>query len=102
MSSPSRRMSGALSSGGPSRSILQQLLEEINGPDSTPILSPDERTPQPMPGSRSGSISRAHHTPSVWVNGGSAAEDARQKLRALDEARQRKQSQNKLSATPDS
>ncbi|KAF2438165.1 hypothetical protein P171DRAFT_437226 [Karstenula rhodostoma CBS 690.94] len=87
----------------PSSSILQRLLREINdsgAPRSDPTFSTNN-------GSRSGdgslgSSRRASLYPSivqpeprrysVWAKGGSAAEDARQKLRALDEARLRKPS----------
>ena len=86
MSTPSRRLSGAsyFTNSGPSRSVLQKLLEEINGSE-TPTAPRDVDTPQVTPRPRSDS---------VWVAGGSMAEDARCKLRAADEARQRKLAEN--------
>jgi hypothetical protein len=89
MSSPSRRNSDIpLSDAGPPRSVLQRLLEEINGSDSPPT------TPRPTPKS----VSR---TASVWCGGGSIAQDARTKLRVMDEARQRKMSINSIDFTPE-
>lgn len=92
MSSPSRRLSGAPDTNtGPSRSVLQQLLEEINGPDN-PTAPRHTRnfqgTPKPI------------RSTSAWVAGSSIAQDARAKLRAADEARQRKLSVNSTDGTP--
>ncbi|KAF2117262.1 hypothetical protein BDV96DRAFT_598178 [Lophiotrema nucula] len=91
MTTPSRRMSTPpFALAGPSRSILQQLLEEING-----TLPKTESIPNPS--SRRSSIGRRN---SVWVHGGSRAEDAREKLRAADQARQRRK-HNDAHGTPE-
>lgn len=104
MSSPTPRPSLAhIPAIGPSSSILQRLLREINdngAPRSDPVFQAND-SPCSRDGSR-GSSRRAslnsntvqpdQRKSSVWAKGGSAAEDARQKLRALDEARQRKPS----------
>ena len=93
MSSPTCRLS--LSSGGPSQSLLQKLLDEIDN-DRPPIALSrvDSLSYDP---SRASSVSLPRHpTPSIWVGGNSDAEDARRKLRALDEARQRRQSAAEL------
>ncbi|PVI02801.1 hypothetical protein DM02DRAFT_700095 [Periconia macrospinosa] len=74
--------------GGPPQSVLQRLLEEIaDGGAVTKrhninhvSLDPLRRRPPPV----------TRHQPSVWVNGNSDAEDARNKLRAQDEARQKR------------
>lgn len=42
------------------------------------------------------------HVPSIWVGGASAARDAREKLRAADEARKRKRSITKAETIPPS
>ncbi|OAG00016.1 uncharacterized protein CC84DRAFT_357246 [Paraphaeosphaeria sporulosa] len=104
MSSPAPRPSVAHIPGiGPSSSILQRLLHEINNtgaPRSDPIF-PANNGPRSrngsMASSRRASLNFSTVQPeqrklSVWAKGGSAAEDARQKLRALDEARLRKPS----------
>ncbi|KAF2679810.1 hypothetical protein K458DRAFT_393651 [Lentithecium fluviatile CBS 122367] len=104
MSTPTRRFSDAnFSSGGPSRSVLQMLLEEINNNnDNAPGRPRAESLSYSK--TRAGPICRPHccQAPSAWVGGNSAAEDARKKLRALDEARQRKKSSDCLRSTPES
>lgn len=86
-----------VASSGPSSTILRQLLEEIDSPDK---LSRSLRTQSVVSSrrdspSRTGSNSRPQFAkPSIWVGGSSAAEDARRKLRALDEARLRRQSES--------
>ena len=103
MSSPPRRPSAAYTYAAvPSSSLLEQLLQEINNvdaPRSDPIVPAthglNSRKYSLASSSRRTSLNSTIHTPSrsrsnVWVNGGALAEDARQKLRALDEARQRK------------
>jgi hypothetical protein len=100
MSSPTCRLRSAnMSSDGPCQSHLQRLLEEIASHDTTPTrpradslaFSLTGSLPYRPSASRAGSISRPHHQPSsLWVGGNSAAEDARKKLRAIDEARQRR------------
>jgi hypothetical protein len=68
--------SGATLSTEPSRTLLQKLLEEING------------APAPAVRNRTSSIA-SHSVPTrpAWTGGASIAEDARRKLRAADEAR---------------
>lgn len=112
MSSPSPRPSVTHIAGiEASSSILHRLLREINdndAPRSDPIFPTSDGLR-----SRNGSAAssrRASLNPnnallecrksSVWAKGGSAAEDARQKLRALDEARLSKQST--IAPQPDS
>lgn len=92
MATPTRQPSGnTLQNLGPSGTFLQQLLEEING------TRPSSAPPQPqvtsigmLPTRLSTQSSR--RTSSVWMGGGLPAQDARQKLRAADEARLRKAS----------
>ncbi|KAF2654779.1 hypothetical protein K491DRAFT_716778 [Lophiostoma macrostomum CBS 122681] len=87
MTTPSRRLSGAphLSSAGPSRSVLQKLLDEINGEEPHMIRRvTGSLDAQSSPRSRLCSFS---HPNSVWVPTSAIAQDARDKLRALDEAR---------------
>ncbi|KAF2624541.1 hypothetical protein BU25DRAFT_493528 [Macroventuria anomochaeta] len=88
--------SGALNS-GPSRTLLQQLLEEINGA-SSPRKVRNESPLQSPASTRSWSSSQ-NHSPSVWV-GGSSAQDACDKLRAADEARQRMVAANSIDGAP--
>lgn len=92
MSSPAFRTgSGQLSFGGPSRTVLQNLLGEINGDNRTANAPLDAPSSQCVPSSRSGSTSKSsRRSPSAWANGRPAAEDARTKLRALDEARRQR------------
>lgn len=93
MSSPSRHNSGVpLTDAGPPRSVLQQLLEEINGPDSPPT------TPRPTP-PHTYTLKSVSRTASVWSGGGSIAQDARAKLRIMDEARQQKVSSSSTDFT---
>jgi hypothetical protein len=68
--------SGATLSTEPSRTLLQKLLEEINGTPTPTVL-------------RSRTSSIVSPTRPVWAGGASIAEDARRKLRAADEARTR-------------
>ncbi|KAF1969314.1 hypothetical protein BU23DRAFT_571687 [Bimuria novae-zelandiae CBS 107.79] len=104
MSSPTRRPSVAyIPATGPSATLLERLLQEINDKDvprSDPVF-PSNNSPRPRKDSHivSGKASLSCNIPppsrkssSLWAKGGSVAEDARQKLRALDEARQRKPS----------
>ncbi|KAF2638684.1 hypothetical protein P280DRAFT_528898 [Massarina eburnea CBS 473.64] len=106
MSSPSR-LDSHLTTGGPAQSYLQTLLEEISSSSQTPRKRSVGGNAYPYstfdtPTSRS-SISHPqppHRGHSVWVNGGPAAEDSRQRLRALDEARERRRSAGELSNAP--
>ncbi|KAF2798780.1 hypothetical protein K505DRAFT_357163 [Melanomma pulvis-pyrius CBS 109.77] len=94
MSNPSpRRLSDAPEANtGPSRSVLQQLLEEINAPDNpTALQHTRDSQGTPKPTSR---------FTSAWVAGSSIAQDARAKLRAADEARQWKLSMNSTYGMP--
>jgi hypothetical protein len=89
MSSPSYRFS--ITGGGPSRTMLQKLLEEIENDRKIP--APTRAGSLSYDRSRTASQSLLRHSAtSLWVGGNSAAEDARRKLRAVDEARQRKHS----------
>jgi hypothetical protein len=84
--------SGDTLSTEPSRTLLQKLLEEINGAP-TPTASRN----------RSSSIfSQPPRTRPVWVGGASIAEDARRKLRAADEARMRHGTSNAMDGTASS
>jgi hypothetical protein len=77
------------SNNGPSGRMLEQLIEEIDGVQSSrtvQILEHDARSESPP----------AHHTPSAWVGGSSLAQDVREKLRAADAARWRRTSVNIL------
>lgn len=97
MTTPSRRLSGdsRFTNNGPSRSVLQKLLEEINdaGRSATRNVGESPKTSD-APGTsnndstpRTASLSRRN---SVWVANSAIAQDARDKLRSLDEARQMK------------
>ena len=88
MTTPNRRPSGVpLHNLAPSGSFLQQLLEEISG-SGTPAVLRNRATPQGT--LRRQPVSNAsRRSSSAWVGGTSIAEDARQKLRAADEARLR-------------
>ncbi|KAK3214934.1 hypothetical protein GRF29_19g1723877 [Pseudopithomyces chartarum] len=103
MSSPPRRPSAAYTyAAAPSSSLLERLLQEINNidaPRSDPVVSVthglNSRKYSLPSSSRRTSLNStipppSHSSSNVWVKGGTIAEDARQKLRALDEARQRK------------
>jgi hypothetical protein len=95
MSSPSRRNSDIpRTDDGPPPSLLQQLLEEINGHKNPLISSRQIHT-------RTDTPKTVTHTSSVWCRGGKIAQDARAKLRAMDEARQRKISTSSLDSIPD-
>ena len=105
MSNPLRRASVADTPvSGRTSSLFQRLLQEINDND-TPRSDPvfpfiDDSTPKRSPEfnfSRRASLNCTIAPPSrqgsnAWAKGSTVAEDARQKLRALDEARQRKSS----------
>ncbi|KAF2735889.1 hypothetical protein EJ04DRAFT_563030 [Polyplosphaeria fusca] len=95
MTTPSRRLSGAdFSHTGPSRSIVQKLLDEIDGVDKSP--KPEKRASTPGLRSQKGSnntlfsAKSARRSSSAWVGGSTIALEARDKLRAADEARQRR------------
>ena len=102
MTTPSYRPSGTpLSDAGPPQSILQKLLEEINGAESTAeTKTTSTSTPPSRASPKPGTLKRAA---SVWVPNSPIAQDASAKLRALDEARQRNRSlgtnNGKMSAT---
>lgn len=88
----------ALSS-GPSRTLLQQLLEEINGAASARTTCSE--SPLQSPASSYSRSSSQIHSPSVWVGGSILAKDARDKLRAADEARLRKLAANAIDGALD-
>jgi hypothetical protein len=108
MSTPTRRSSVAHISAISSNSLLDRLLREINdqdAPRSDPIFpvrnGPDLGEGYLASPSRRTSLNCDIAPPrprssSVWAKGGSVAEDARQKLRALDEARLRRQSAGRV------
>lgn len=89
---------GALST-GPSRTLLQQLLEEINGVSSTRTAR--NESPSQSPASTYSQSSSQNHSPSCWVGGSTLAQDARDKLRAADEAHRRKVAANTIDGAPD-
>lgn len=64
----------------PSSSYLQQLLEEIQGA-ATPTVLRDRPSPPSPP-----SATPSRRSSSVWIGGASIARDARDKLRAADQA----------------
>jgi hypothetical protein len=82
----------------PSRTLLQQLLEEINGASSTRTALNGSSPPSPV--STYSRSSSQNHSPSVWVGGSTLARDARCKLRAADEARRRKVAANAIDGVP--
>jgi hypothetical protein len=89
MATPTRGSSFRSSNNsGPSGPILRQLLDDING-TTTPVTRRNKfSTPSSLPSSR-GTRSVGG---SVWVGGTGVAQDAREKLRAADEARLKKTS----------
>jgi hypothetical protein len=92
MTTPTRRPSlQSSNSNGPSASILRQLLDEISGTTTTTPTRRDttSTTPRSLPPSRGYRSGRAT---SIWVGGTDVAQDAREKLRAADEARHKKTS----------
>ncbi|KAF1998475.1 hypothetical protein P154DRAFT_577820 [Amniculicola lignicola CBS 123094] len=96
-----RRLSGGPSANsGPNRSVLHKLLQEISGFDPT-VATPNQiLTPKNSPTSRGRPRADSVTQPSVWVAGGTIAQDARDKLRAADEARLRKYGAHQLSPDP--
>lgn len=107
MAKPFSRSSnyGALST-GPSRTLLQQLLEEISGASSTRSRLDDSPPPSPplslpSPLSSYSRPSSQGPTPCVWVEGSILAQDAREKLRIADEARWRKAAANSIDGAPE-
>lgn len=83
---------------GPSRTLLQQLLEEINGVSSIQVRT--ESAPHSPASTRSLSSSQTH-SPSFWVGGSSFAQDTRDKLRAADQARRRRTAPMTVDGAPD-
>ena len=83
------------SNDGPPGRMLRQLLEEINGVQSSQAVQLPEHDARPNspPG---------YHTASVWVGGSSLAQDVREKLRAVDTARWRRTSVNIVDGIYDS
>ncbi|CAO2647529.1 Nn.00g084510.m01.CDS01 [Neocucurbitaria sp. VM-36] len=87
MTTPSPRPNDlSLGNTGPPGSFLQQLLDEIHG-KATPTVLRDESTPKGESGPQPTSHDSSRRRSSVWVGGTSIAQEAREKLRALDEAR---------------
>lgn len=100
MATPTRQLIGdPLQNLGPSSSFLQQLLDEINGtrPSSAP---PQRQVTSTGTSATTPSTQRSRRTSSVWMGGGPMAQDARQKLRAADEARLRKTQTGNRTAAP--
>lgn len=95
----SRSSSNASLNAGPSRTLLQQLLEEINGAP-TPRRAPNESTSHSPSSTHSWSSSHIH-SPSVWVGGSSFAQDARDKLRAADQARRQRSASGDVDGASD-
>jgi hypothetical protein len=85
------------SDAGPSRTLLQKLLEEINLASNAKAIHNECASRSPT----STRTSSHNHSPSVWVGGTHVAQDARRKLRTADEAHQRKLSTNAVDGTPD-
>jgi hypothetical protein len=97
MATPTRPPIGApLQNLAPSSTFLQQLLEEINS-TSIPTVLHRRATLQGTPYSRPSSDGSRRS--SVWIGGSSDAQDAREKLRAADEARLLKSSVSNCGAT---
>jgi hypothetical protein len=82
----------------PSASFLQQLLQEINS-STTPTVLRDRVAPQTTPSSRRSS-NASRKASSVWIGGNASALNAREKLRAADEARMRKTPADGTNDTP--
>jgi hypothetical protein len=100
MTTPDRRYSGTpLQRLAPSGSFLQQLLEEISGA-SPSNAHREQLTPQNNPTTHPAQA-QSRRLSSVWVGGTSIAQDAREKLRAADEARLYKPSISGHDGAPD-
>jgi hypothetical protein len=99
MTTPTRAPIGApLQNLAPSSTFLKQLLEEINGADIPTVLQ-HKVDSQGAPRSRANS-SASRRSSSVWIGGSSVAQDARDKLRAVDEARLLGTPARSLESTP--
>jgi hypothetical protein len=99
MATPTRPLSGVpLQDLAPSSTFLRQLLEEISG-TAIPTVLRRNGSPKSTPHSRANSNGNRRSS-SVWVGGSSVAQDARDKLRAADEARLLKTSAGSHDATP--
>ena len=83
---------------GPSRALLLQLLEDINGAPLTRKVRSE--SPLQSPASTQSRSSAQNHSPSGWVGGSSIAQDARDKLRTADEVRQRRAAANTINSAP--
>ncbi|CAI6331968.1 unnamed protein product [Periconia digitata] len=99
MSSPSYPQD-RFSTGGPSQSALQKLLEELADSSRARIRSrPDHDSLSCYKRFSRPSRSIVWDKPSVWVGGGIDAKDARNKLRAHDEARQKRKLEESASSS---
>jgi hypothetical protein len=99
MTTPTRAPIGApFQSLAPSSTFLKQLLEEING-TGIPTVLQRKVDSQGAPRSRADS-NATRRSSSVWFSGSSVAQDARDKLRAADQARLLKTPARSLDATP--
>ncbi|EUC27065.1 hypothetical protein COCCADRAFT_112662 [Bipolaris zeicola 26-R-13] len=100
MTTPRQPKSESSSNPGSPPSFFKQLLNEIGGV-STLTASGNDKTLRNS--SRVGTTGNAEkRVPSIWVGGASAARDAREKLRAADEARSRKKNITKAEGIPPS
>ncbi|KAH6629079.1 hypothetical protein C7974DRAFT_453644 [Boeremia exigua] len=99
MSTPYRPDSSKALNTGPSCRVLQQLLEEINRGTSPREVS-SKRASRSLTQTRSRSSSQLQSS-SVWIGGSALALDAREKLRAADEARRQMTAANTIDGSPD-
>ncbi|EUC48545.1 hypothetical protein COCMIDRAFT_23712 [Bipolaris oryzae ATCC 44560] len=100
MTTPRQPKSEFSSNLGTPPSFLKQLLNEIGGV-STPTASVNDKMLRSS--SRADTTGDAEkRVPSIWVGGASAARDAREKLRAADEARSKKRNISKAEGIPPS
>ncbi|KAH7397424.1 hypothetical protein BKA66DRAFT_437984 [Pyrenochaeta sp. MPI-SDFR-AT-0127] len=91
----------SFSDNGPSSSLLRQLLDEINGRGNPRGIHARD-TPQNTPTYSANPHDSRARTSSVWIGGATIAQDARDKLRAADEARCHKACSHGADGTPDS
>ncbi|KAF9697552.1 hypothetical protein EKO04_004391 [Ascochyta lentis] len=88
MATPYRQSDSAALNAGPSRTLLQQLLEEINA--GSPIQTAHKGSTSQTPASLRSRPSSQGHSPSAWVGGSSIAKNARDQLREADQAHQQR------------
>lgn len=100
MDTPRRSNSNSALNTGPSRTLLQQLLEEINGAPAAQTAH--TACPSVSSASTYSRASSQDPSPSIWVRGSSLAQDVRDKLRAADEAHRQKLAAIAVDGAPDS